>query len=121
MLRYHPDVSMPVDRKELHFFDSGLWKGADWYAWNWRHANSLIRGDITPAYSVLDIEGIEEIKEIIGFPVVTFVLRDPVERAWSMAYMDLVKNPLKDIEKVDDSAFYSHFISKKSLSRGGVF
>lgn len=117
-LRYHPDVQMPIDRKELHFFDSGLWKGVDWYGWNYRRTNRKIRGDITPAYSVLSIDRVRLIKETIGSPIIAIILRDPVDRAWSMAYMDLVRDPGKSINTLSNDVFYKHFLSEKSRKRG---
>ena len=55
-------------------------------------------GDITPSYSAVPIEGFQEIKtnlEARGFTVkVIFLMRDPIERCWSMVRMRREDEPI---------------------------
>jgi hypothetical protein len=118
-LRQHPDIMLPPGRKELHFYDTGFWKGKKWYAWNFRGRQSAtILGDITPAYATLSEERVKKMAAFNRNATIIFILRDPVERAWSMAYMDLVKNPNRRLQDCPDEAFHSHFKWLYSLSRG---
>ena len=56
-------------------------------------------GDITPSYSILNASAFEHIKQGLekrGFTVkVVFLMRDPVERVWSMARMKRKKDVKK--------------------------
>jgi hypothetical protein len=56
-------------------------------------------GDITPAYSMLDRQGFEEIRSIFPAAKIIFILRNPVERYWSFLRMQLKKNSKYPLEK----------------------
>lgn len=62
------------------------------YLWLKNDQTTLV-GDITPTYAVLPVEAYEEIKtglESKGFTVkVVFIMRDPIERCWSVSRMNL--------------------------------
>jgi hypothetical protein len=116
-LQLHRDFWMPP-RKELHYFDqfcrarrfgpprnkderdrrfvAGMEKlgeqpflDLDSYARLFEVKGALISGDITPAYSTLDDEIIARV--VSRFPTlkVTFLARDPVERALSQLAMEV--------------------------------
>ncbi len=95
-LAAHPQIRM--GRKEIHFFDRKL--GAPGTSGSARdRANQLrylarfvrarggggIRGEITPAYAVLEPEVIRRVAEWMPDVRLIFMMRDPVERAWSQA------------------------------------
>jgi len=42
-----------------------------------------IKGEITPAYSVLDEEGVAKMYELVPDAKIIFLLRNPIDRAWS--------------------------------------
>src|SRR6266566_3828362 len=114
-LAEHPDFWMPP-LKELHYFDqlSGIPPVAsararddrdhhfleslkrlsarshldlEDYARLFAPKGSLLSGDITPAYSMLNDEVIERIVSHFPNLKVIFLARDPVERAWSQLSM----------------------------------
>jgi hypothetical protein len=60
-------------------------RGDEWYASLFRHAQArgLIAGEITPAYSTLNEKILRHIQRMNGKIRLIFVMRDPVERAWS--------------------------------------
>lgn len=62
------------------------------YLWG-KNEQTKIVGDITPSYSALPKEVFQEIKDNLenkGFKVkVVFLMRDPIERCWSMARMSI--------------------------------
>ena len=64
-----------------------------------------IQGEITPAYSILNIDEIRRLKKVANPEKILFIIRNPIERAWSH-YQYLVqrgkkfdkKNLLKEIK-----------------------
>ncbi len=75
----------------------GRFKRSAWW-WHWTYGNydaawyvNLFRqarpgqicGEITPAYAILEIEDIEAIRDINPEMKFIFIIRDPIERAWS--------------------------------------
>lgn len=70
-------------------------------------SNSIrITGDITPSYSMLEAEHFARIRERLkaaGFQVkVVFLMRDPVDRIWSMYRMRQKRAKRQNIEMSDD-------------------
>ncbi|MEO0422384.1 MAG: sulfotransferase [Pseudomonadota bacterium] len=83
----------------------------DWYASLFDPARGRVSGDITPFYASLPAYAVEEIRE--GFPHlrVIFLMRDPVERAWSNARMMLplmLERPLEQITEADFARYLAH-------------
>ncbi len=86
----------PVSRmrflKERPSLETLLWllrynfksKDAAWYRSLFTSDNAKVRGELTPAYSTLDEEGVRYVYETVPDCCRVFmILRDPVERAWS--------------------------------------
>ena len=100
----HPQVFLPR-RKEIHFYDEsrddGMPDRADlrwresfyfdvarpghlrWYWHQFRGAGDRLAGDITPLYSTLSQARIRQIHAQIPALRIIYILRNPVERAWS--------------------------------------
>jgi hypothetical protein len=128
----HPDFWMPP-RKELHYFDElsrtkrafpprrrderDLWFlekitslsaqsyiDLDNYARLFEAKASLLSGDITPAYSMLNDEVIQRIADHFPRLKVIFLARDPVERAWSQLSMAVSVQMIKpfDVNDIDE-------------------
>ena len=116
-LAAHPDFWMPP-RKEIHYFDERgnrpikpWWRTRDerdlrfqeklqslsaqfWldltnYGQLFAAKESLLSGDITPAYSMLPDEIIAMVTRQFPKAKVIFLARDPVERAWSQISMSV--------------------------------
>ena len=105
-LKKHPDVFLPW-KKELHFFDEPIireWHGKRqninicpygryfnlenpsdwrWYSLQFRAAGKRITGDITPGYSRLSDERVKLVSEKLPHVRIIFIMREPVQRAWS--------------------------------------
>ncbi len=103
-LSWHPQVFLPK-RKEIHFYDEprddGLPNRGDlrwredfhfdierpahlrWYWHQFRDAGERLAGDITPLYSTLSVQRIRQIRNQIPALRIIYILRNPVERAWS--------------------------------------
>ncbi|MDX1578558.1 MAG: sulfotransferase domain-containing protein, partial [Gemmatimonadota bacterium] len=95
----HPELW--IGRKEIHFFDRKLSRRripflpADLEArfrYALRFAPSLFTGrmpgELTPAYALLDRATIETVRRWMPEVRLLFIMRDPVERAWSQARHD---------------------------------
>lgn len=103
-LNNHPHVWM-AEPKEVHFFDRHF-EERRWpllppdYEARLRYGayfadapvgKEVITGEFTPAYAVLPDERIATIRRWIPDLKCVFVMRDPVERAWSHARKDFAK------------------------------
>jgi len=100
ILKQHPDVCLPKE-KETHFFINGKYnysKGIKWYEktfFSHCKCEKLI-GEITPAYMYLDYIP-QRLYEEIGKDVkLIFILRDPVDRAYSQYLMNK-RSQLEDL------------------------
>ncbi len=134
-LRYHPEI-MLAEPKELYFFSSLATPRSprfrsddiDWYLrffheppWRvlLRHAISLwryrqpyrpkVRGEATASYAALDADVIGDIVTLRPEMRVILMIRDPIERAWSHAKKDLVRNRKRQFEDVKPEEFERFF------------
>jgi hypothetical protein len=85
-LRRHPEIFVP-EKKELHYFDNKFEQLPASRAASKRAARSA---EITPAYGISPRERIRFIRAIMPRVRLILLIRNPVERAWSQAVMDLV-------------------------------
>lgn len=82
----HPQVFMPTQRKELHFFDQYYERGEDWYRAFFKNAGArpgvLAAGEITPRY-LYDPRVPARIHAFDPSLKLIAILRNPVDRAFS--------------------------------------
>lgn len=121
MLRLHPDIGMP-EQKELHFWDRGSTDtaGIAGYKSLFAPLRGHARGEITPSYAILPPERITLMhRELPGLRLL-YVLRNPIERAWSQARMELARHVDRHGQPPDDiSAWLEQRLrSEESISRG---
>lgn len=62
-----------------------------WYRSLFPRRPGLVTGEATPAYSRLDEDGVAYAASVAPYAKVVYLLRDPVERAWSGARMNARK------------------------------
>jgi hypothetical protein len=116
-LRHHPDAFVsPV--KELHYFDSHFDEPLRNYSEIFKPAGNRLKGEVTPAYSILPVERIKYIRAIMPDVRLIFLMRNPIERAWSHAVMILVTQAGKSYEQITPAEFYEHFTSDANQLRG---
>lgn len=79
-------------------------RGDEWYArlFEGAQAKGLVAGEITPAYAILDEDVLRRIARLNPKVKLIFVMRDPVERAWS-ALNNAVKKGVAETASVEDS------------------
>lgn len=128
-LRQHPEVAFPAG-KEVHFWDLRYRKGTSWYFARLGAPRKKKVGDITPAYAILPRRKIESLVEACPDTRFFMILRNPLERAWSLARMNasiLLKaageikfegRPGLQIDDLSDQWWASQFTMKGSIERG---
>jgi len=76
-----------------------------------------VKGEITPAYAMLGRDRIKEIYHLFPKLRLVYLIRNPVDRAWSNAMMALPRIQMT-LEEASDQWFIDHFRSKGSIMRG---
>ena len=114
-LSIHPKIAFPGG-KEVHFWDQRNGRSVEWYLQLFSN-DTYINGDITPAYGVIPVEVIQEIYDLMPHLRLIYLIRNPIERAWSSAKMALSRAEMLH-EEASDQWFIDHFNSKGSLARG---
>jgi hypothetical protein len=117
-LRKHPQIDFPAG-KEIHFWDQKHAKGLDWYRSLFEGPSIAGKkcGEITPAYAILAPDMIEECHEKFSNLKLIYIIRNPIERAWSSAKMALARAEM-ELEEASDQWFIDHFRSRGSTMRG---
>jgi Sulfotransferase family len=87
----------------------------EWYLSLFAPAGDRITGEITPAYSVLDSGSVARVHRLVPEARIVFLLRNPVERAWSHALMEVVRRRGRVEERWAD--LLRHFGSEGSRQR----
>jgi hypothetical protein len=116
-LRQHPELFLP-DLKEVHYFDWYFIAGLRQYAELFQPAGQRLKGEITPSYGVLPLRRIAFVRAIMPDVRLVLLLRNPIERAWSQAVMNLVKIAGKPAEQVTEDEFIAHLEHERVVQRG---
>lgn len=115
-LSRHPDIHFPL-AKEAHYWNKKFpQRSVTEYLSNFRHKNKC-EGEITPAYSHLPSETIAAIYNELPQLKIIYILRNPIDRAWSSAQMALARAEM-EFDEASDAWFIDHFNSKGSRMRG---
>jgi hypothetical protein len=116
----------PYERRRVRPRTLDLWhlkylfgrRSDEWYA-NLFHSaqlRGLLAGESTPSYSVLDEEGLRHIRRINSEVKLIFVMRDPVDRAWSTATNAYRKGRLSGLSVQEALAWaYSKSVTTRSM------
>jgi hypothetical protein len=134
-LRWHPQILWP-EQKEIFFFSRLKEPGhpkfrsaqLTWYLELFRdrpaqrllrHVQALryfgrlyqpiVRGEATASYAAMDRDLVEEVVTLNPDVRAILMIRNPVERAWSHAKKDLVRNAGRKLADVDSSEFEAFF------------
>lgn len=103
----------------LQFFREPLWRAAAKTAYCLRHYRRLywpkVSGEASASYAALDADVIDEIVALNPEVRVMLMIRDPVERAWSHAKKDLVRNRKRKFEDVSEEEFRAFFTDEYQL------
>jgi hypothetical protein len=113
----HPDLYLPPT-KEAHYFDRKFHRPLSFYAARFTGAGGRIKGEITPGYSLLPLERIRFIRRVMPEVRLIYLLRNPIERAWSQAQMEVVRPALEEGRPVEHDAVVRNLVSQRNRARG---
>lgn len=74
----------------------------DWYFSLFNDGEDRIKGEISPSYSILDLADVEYIGKILPDVKILFLLRNPIDRAWSHVRFNWMKGWVQDINNADE-------------------
>lgn len=83
-----------------------------WYRSLFAEGEGKVKGEITPAYSILNQEDVAHIQKNFPTTKIILILRNPIERAWSQARYDL-----KQINPDQLQPVYQHIESAEQTMR----
>lgn len=115
-LNRHPQLAFPLG-KEAHFWNrphdtAAVADYLDRFA-----GLDAVAGEITPAYGMLPIKTIREIHHHAPRLRLIYLIRNPIDRAWSSALMALQRAEMT-LDEASDQWFSDHFHSAGSMKRG---
>ena len=116
-LREHPSIYLP-DEKEQHYFDWNFHRPLAEYARIFRSAGTRLAGEITPGYAILPDDRIEFITRVMPTVRVIYLMRDPVERAWSQTVMNAIEIGGLDPTSIDDASWLRRLGEPRVRRRG---
>lgn len=103
----------------LHFFQEPLWlRGLKMGRSLWKYREPYapwVRGEATASYAVLDGDVIADIAVLNPGLKAVLMVRNPVERAWSHAKKDLVRNRSRRLDDVSEAEFHAFFTDPYQL------
>lgn len=117
-LQHHPDFYFPPHIKEIRFFDARFYMSPAQYAEFFAPAGDHFTGDITPGYGALGVSRIRFIRKLLPDVKLVLILRNPIDRAWSHAVMDLADTKQRRVEDVPEWEFFAHFASPSARRNG---
>ncbi|MDZ5650782.1 sulfotransferase [Nitrospirillum sp. BR 11828] len=116
-LSCHPHVRFPGG-KEIHFWNARRDLGVTWWLDQFGPRQPGLRsGEITPAYATVDTDTIHAIHELCPDLRLFYVLRNPIDRAWSAARMAVLRAEMT-LDEASEHWFLDHFRSAGSRRRG---
>lgn len=79
LLETHPQVYIPTELNEIHFFDRNFGSGVDWYAnfFSERKDTHVAVGEVTPHYLYAAPERVKTVRSV---EKLILIYRDPVDR-----------------------------------------
>jgi len=89
----------------------------NWYLSLFHRTSGKLTGDISPAYSILPEQIVQKIHRLIPRTKIIFILRNPIDRAWSHAKMDFERFQKRKIKDVKIIECINHFDSLASTLR----
>lgn len=115
-LRKHPDIFIPRPQS-THYFDREFHRRVEFYSNCFKPGSSKVKGESCPAYAVLPTSRIRAIRSLMPDVRILFMVRNPIDRAWSHAVMGLIQRRGVRLEDVPASDFHEHFAAERSRAR----
>lgn len=115
-LKQHKDLFLS-EKKEIHYFDWSFYRSIKWYLSHFKNSGDRLKGEVTPAYSTLDKVRIKHIYRCNPDLKIIFIVRNPIERAWSHALNNYCVGMNIPFDKLTTKDFIWHFNSHASIVR----
>jgi len=80
-----------------------------WYGEIFEPKKGRIAGEITPAYSVLSKEKVAHVHDLVPGAKLIFMMRNPIERAWSQVVMSFDKQEKGSAESASEEELLKRF------------
>ncbi len=119
-LRAHPEIFFPKPlagepayfSKESHFFDveERFARGVSFYAQRFAPGRVKVKGDMTPNYALLAPDRIATVRKLMPDVRLIFLMRNPIERAWSRVVMRVVIEAGRSMESMSDDELTAELI-----------
>ncbi len=90
----------------------------EWYLRLFENRRVACTGEITPAYSMLEIPDIKRIVKLCPDVKIIYVIRDPIERAWSHLRFDAGLGKIKSLSDLDE---VKRYIDGDALTKRGDY
>ena len=89
-----------------------------WYKSLFISAGERLAGDFTPGYSLLDNDAVANVHKLLPNAKIIFIMREPIERAWSHAKMILGQHGFTPTDNISEGKFIEFLRGEASLRRG---
>ena len=100
----------------LHYFFGR--RSDDWYRALFRHGPGEVSGDFTPNYSALSHAGVARAHAAVPDARILLIMRDPIDRAWSAAKMNLSGKPGRPLETISEREFSVYLSGDRDRALG---
>lgn len=116
-------------QKRSQLFDPGLqtiswyykylfapFRNDRWYSELFETGRGQQIGEITPEYSLLNLESVKQIRQLMPEAKIVFLMRNPIDRAWSH-FLKTIRDKNRPLNSVLETEFIQHFNSDKSRKK----
>ncbi len=116
-LRTHPELFLP-EEKEVHYFDWNFHEPLASYGRRFEPAGGRVAGEITPGYAILPPERMRFVARTMPEVRLLYLMRDPVERAWSQVVMNAIELDGEDPAAISDETWIARLSEPRVRRRG---
>ena len=88
----------------------------NWYRFIFSQCNNKLKGEITPEYSVIGVNGINHIKSLNSNVKIIYIIRDPIDRAWSQLKMNCSRKVSTDLSSIDLKIWFDSLYTTKIIT-----
>jgi len=88
-----------------------------WYGSLFEQGVGRCAGEITPSYAVLKKQSVTDIYKLMPHTKIIFMLRDPIDRAWSQAVKEFVKHKNRPLDTVTEDEWVECFTHPRVKDR----
>lgn len=100
-LRSHPEIYTP--KKEIKYFNKKFHKPLTSYAARFADGRDKVKGEITPEYAILPHDRIRFIRRVMPDVRLIYIIRNPIERSWSMCRRRFSSHQGRKLDEVAES------------------